>query len=297
MKGCARSGLIGLAGYLATAGAVMFLLQQRYGLPPSKTLGVSIFAGFFAFLTWSFLVAIFQPLRERSSVRDRLAGKRPVDGERTGFVGTIDAVGEGLRSPLSGKDCVAWKYEIYQILGGGGRMGARKATYFEGIALVPSVISTPSGSYRLLAVPTFDFGAENIEPASAARNASEHIRTARFEESRRTLEKQWTDDDGAYQSEKRYPTESEVPLEKCLFREDLIRRGEKVYAVGLFSEARGGIVPHPNWAKETRIMKGDGESVLRQLGQRIRKYFVGSVLAAAAATGLLWMFLSHANRI
>ncbi|MFN2633177.1 MAG: hypothetical protein ABR610_07155 [Thermoanaerobaculia bacterium] len=88
----------------------------------------------------------------------------------------------------------------------------------------------------------------------------------------------------------------EVALQECLFREDLIRRGEKVYAVGLFSEPRGGIVPHHNWAKETRIMKGDGDAVLRHLGQRIRSYFVGSLLAAAASAALLWMFLSHANR-
>lgn len=293
MKGCARSALIQLAGYLATAGAVMFLLQWRYALPPSKTLGVSIFAGLSAWLAWSFVVAILEPLRDRSSVRECLAGKRPADGKRAGFVGTIDAAGDALRSPLSGKDCVAWKYEIYQMRGRAGRQ--HKATYFEGMALVPSVIATPSGSYRLLAVPTFDCGPENVEPGRAAFNASQHILTARFETEKpnRTLEKQWTDDDGAYQSERRYPTESEVALETCLFREDLIRRGEKVYAVGLFSEARGGIVPHPNWAHETRIMKGNGESILRQLGQRIRRYLVGSVLAAATATALLWMFLSN----
>ena len=121
MKGCARSALIQLAGYVATAGAVMFLLQRQYALPPAKTLGVSIFAGFFAWLAWSFLAGVVQPLRERASVRDCLSGQRPADGKRVALVGTIDAEDEALRSPLTARDCVAWTYEIYQMRGRAGR--------------------------------------------------------------------------------------------------------------------------------------------------------------------------------
>lgn len=296
MKGCAKSALLQLAGLLLTVGAVLYFLHWRYGLPVTKTLGVSVFSGFFAFLAWSFLASIVPVLRERASVRKCVAGERPADGRRAGFVGTIDVTGEPLRSPLGRQECVAWTYEIYELLFGHRRR--TKATYFDGTALASSVITTPSGRFRLLAVPTFDFGSEDLDAGRAARNASEHIAAARFETEapHRALEKQWTDDDGSYQSERRHAMSEPPDLAKCRFRENLIRRGEKVYAVGLYSESRGGIVPDPDWGKITRIMKGDGDSVLQQLGQRIRRYVIGSILAAGAAAALLMMFVSNVVR-
>lgn len=86
--------------------------------------------------------------------------------------------------------------------------------------------------------------------------------------------------------------QTEVPWGTCQFQENLIRRGDRVYVVGLFSESRGGIVPDPNWAKETRIMKGDGEAILRQLGSRIVRYAVGGVVSLAASAGIIALFLS-----
>lgn len=87
-----------------------------------------------------------------------------------------------------------------------------------------------------------------------------------------------------------------APLTVSTFQEDLVRSGDRVYAVGLFSESRGGLVPHPNWAKETRIMKGDPDSVLRQLKGRIVRYLMGGTLSLAAAAGILAAFLSNARR-
>jgi hypothetical protein len=276
-------------------GAIMVFLQLRYALPPGKTLGPSLFAGFFGWVGWTLLVGLLQPARERSELRDCLAGKRPLDGKRVGIAGTIDAAGELLRAPLTGAECLAYKYEIFQIRGAAKRQ--HKAVYFEGIALVPSVITTRAGAFRLLAVPTFDFGAEGVDRERAVFNWTEHVQRAQFEpeSSRRTLEKQWTDDDGAYRCEKRNPTEGEVPLAECTFHEDLIRSGDKVYAIGLFSESRGGLVPQPNWAKETRIMKGDPDSVLRQLKGRIVRCVVGGILCLTAAAGILIAFTSSAR--
>jgi len=160
------------------------------------------------------------------------------------------------------------------------------------------VISTPAGSFRLLAVPEFDFGRENVEAQQALFHWSEHAKTTPFETpeaARKTLARQWTDDDGAYRSEKRHPTEGEVPLEECKYHEDLIRKGDRVYVVGLFSESRGGIVPHANWAKETRIMKGEPESILRQLKARTVRYAIGGVVFLGLAGGILAAVVSSAR--
>ena len=76
----------------------------------------------------------------------------------------------------------------------------------------------------------------------------------------------------------------------------IVPPGEKVCVSGLFSEGKGGIVPHANWARTARIMKGDGGDVQRQLGRRIVRYAVGGVVSAAAAAGILAMFIAHAGR-
>jgi hypothetical protein len=294
MKGCARSLLLQLAGFLALAGAILFVLHHHHGVPPEKAIGATLFAALFGCVGVGFLVGITRPVRERKALRDCLAGKRPADGKRTGIVGRIDPVGETLRSPLSGTECLAYKYEIYRITGSGKRR--MKYVFFDGIALVPSVVAAPSGSFRLLAVPAFDFGTAPVEPERAIVNWTGYAKTAPFEPetSRRNLEKQWTDDDGAYRCDKRkQPASADVPLEHCTFQEDLIRKGEMVYVVGLFSESRGGVVPHANWARETRIMKGDADGVLRQLRARIVRYVIGGVLCLAASAGILFAFVSH----
>ena len=295
VKGCARSLVLQLAGFLAIVGGVLLLLQLRYALPPGKTLGASLLAGLFGWVGWMLIVGIRQPARERSALRGCLAGTRPLDGKWVGVAGTIAASGELLRSPLTGVECLAYKYEIFRVQGSGKQR--LKTSYFEGIALIPSVITTRAGAFRLLAVPTFDFGAEGVDPERAVFNWTEHVKTAAFEpdSSRRTLEKQWTDDDGAYRCEKRNPSKAEVPFAECTFEEDLIRSGDRVYAVGLFSESRGGLIPHPNWAMQPRIMKGDPDSVLRQLKARIVRYLVGGILSLAAAAGIIAAFISNAR--
>ncbi len=296
MKGCARSLLLQLAGFLAVLAGVLAFLQFRYALHPGKVLGPAFFAAIFGSIGLGLFASIRKPVSERAALAGCLAGRRPADGKRTGIAGTIEAAGGLLRSPLTGTECLAYRYEIYLYVGQGRRR--TRAVYFDGVALVPSVISTPAGSFRLLAVPEFDFGREDVDPKQALVHWSEHVKTAPFETpeaARKTLAKQWTDDDGAYRSEKRHPTDGEVPLEECKYHEDLIKKGDRVYVVGLFSEARGGIVPHANWANVTRVMKGDPESILRQLKSRIVRYAIGGVVFLGAAGGILAAFLSHAG--
>lgn len=298
MKGCARSLFMGLAVYLAIAGAIAWLLHARFALPLERTWQVSAGVGFLTWVGLTFLFGILEPVRERSSIRACLSGKRPADGKRVGIVGTIDASGPRLRAPLSGADCVAYKYTISKLVKTHRR--SHVATFVEGTALAPSVITTPCGSYRLLAVPTIEPGGVEFSRETAISNARELLRTAKFgpegTAARGTLEKQWTDDDGAYQIDRNYTTE-EFELEKCVFKEDILPPGGKVYAHGLFSEQRGGLVPHPNWAKETRILRGDGEEVARKLGRKIRNYAVGGVVCCGIAAGILYAFLNHASLI
>jgi hypothetical protein len=293
VKGCVRALLFQLFGYLAVSGAVAFLLKNRWGFPPARILGVSLGAGFLAWLAMSFLVGVARLAREMSALHHNLSGKRPTDGKRAVIAGTIDASGLKLRSPLSGTDCVAFKYAIFRTISVRRR---HRRLYYEGIGLTPSVITTNAGTFRLLAVPAFE-GEEGVETETSLRNWAEHVATAPFESepSRRILEKQWTDDDGAYRCEIRHPAAGEIPLAECGFRESLIRPGDKVYAVGLYSESRGGLVPDLSGAKESRIVKGDPDAIRRLLKQRMVWLLIGGVAFCAAAAAVLWAFVAHAG--
>jgi len=210
MKGCARSCLLQLVGFLTIAGTIMFFLHRWYALPPEETGGAVAGSALLIWIGLALLYAVGQPIRERSSIRSNMSGVRPIDGRQVGIAGRIDAPRQTLRAPFSGADCVAYKYEISKMVRSG--KSSHKATLCEGIALIPSVITSQSGSYRLLAVPNFDFPHAEIDHDTALRNAEEFLRTTVFEQKeegwkRPGIEKQWSDDDGAYRSDRKFPAE------------------------------------------------------------------------------------------
>jgi hypothetical protein len=55
-----------------------------------------------------------------------------------------------------------------------------------------------------------------------------------------------------------------------------------VCVFGLYSETRGGIVPHANWSKQARLLKGSGEAGLGTLSKRVILCTFGIAIFAAA---------------
>jgi hypothetical protein len=68
-----------------------------------------------------------------------------------------------------------------------------------------------------------------------------------------------------------------------------------VCAFGLYSASRGGLVPHPNWSRTARLMRGDATTVSDQLGNRIIKYAIGAVIFAAATFGIVKLYESRSS--
>jgi hypothetical protein len=77
------------------------------------------------------------------------------------------------------------------------------------------------------------------------------------------------------------------------FEEKHIRQNEAVCAFGLYSQQRGGIIPHPNWAKQTRVMRGDAIDVAKQIRTRIIKYVIGTVCFSAAAYAIVKIYAAN----
>lgn len=298
MKGCASSALLSFLGLAALVTAIGAGLRRWYGTSPSDAIGVSIFGGLFAWLAVNLLIAAVNAWRERAALRAGIAGTPPVDGRQAILVGHIEPAGAMLRAPLSGRDCVAYTFEIY-VWKFVGRSQSR-VVYCDGIALAPAVIVTRAGSFRLLAVPELTLDEAELDREAALKRAAELMRTIPFVPppkpfTRPEIEKQWNDDDGEYRRERKHVAE-EVDLSLCKMSERHVERGARVCVFGQYSASKRAIVPDPNdWSKITRVMKGDPDAIISQLGSSIVRRLLGAVICGGVAAGLIAAFAAHVS--
>lgn len=295
MRACAISGLLWVGGWLALSGVLMAFLQQAYGQPPAATLGVGLLAGGIGWLSAGLLWAAVKARRQRVALAEALRGQPPADGREVVLAGRLEPMGRKLIAPFDGAECLAYAYEILVDRGSGKRRSI--APCYRGSALAPSAIHTPTGTHRLLSVPVLD----EVEPdalagGTALARATDYVRRTTFRPrttSARELEEQWSDDDGTYRADVSYVDGEAVDLASCRLVQRIVRPGAPVCVFGRYSEARGGIVPHSNWGKPTRLMVGDAARVAADLGASAVRRLVIGLLAGAAAAGLVAAFLSR----
>lgn len=265
---------------------------MQLGADPNTLAVPAVGAGLLATLSIASAWSGFDRLRDRGRIRDAIAGQAPVDGKWAGFSGTIRSAAP-ITSPISGKSAVAFKYSVSRRVGSG--KSAYTVTYYEGAALASPRISTRVGTFKLLAVPLFDMATSEVEQSEAVRNAAAYIAATTFEtkatpkEERQTAEKEWTDDDGFFRRDRHSADEAELAL--CQLNEQMIAQGAQVCVLGLYSQAKGGIIPDPNWANQTRVILGDGEAGLVRLGASARRYFIAAFVFAALAAGIAWAYV------
>lgn len=292
MKGCARSCLTGVLGLVALIWA-FHLWFRSLGLEIDTPQAGSAVAGFLATLSISLLWSARDVLRNRGLLQGALIGVPPVDGRWAGLSGVIRS-SSPLISPMSQKSVVAFKYRIHERVGTG--KNRTEVVHYEGTALAASTISTNLGPYRLLAVPTFDMSNHDVDADTARRNAEAYIATTEFETQetakgdRQTLAREWTDDDGVFRRD--FKGTDKVGLDSCRFDEQIIAQGERVCLLGLYSEARGGIIPDPNWARQTQVIRGDGEAGVGQLGATAGKYITGALIFGGLAAFVCWAVIT-----
>jgi hypothetical protein len=293
MKGCARTCLLQLLGW-GIASAAFFYFFQSVG-HHDAIYWASIGAGLFVMIAIGYAWAIKDLLIERGMLLEAATGATPTDGRWVAVSGRIHSM-HSLSGPLTGEDVVAYQYRISRTERSG--KSSSDVTYYEGKALVPSTISTRGGTIRLLSVPTFDVPAASFSRyVDTVERAREYVASTPFvtsKEARNTVEHESTDDDGNYRLDKRWFSDREVDLDGFTFEEKHVKQNETVSAFGLYSQQRGGIIPHPNWAKQTRIMRGDANDVAKQLRSRIVKYTIGIVVFSALAYGIVRLYAANA---
>lgn len=288
MKGCARSCLLLLLGWGAAAYAFYYYFSSLRHFGPPTYWG-SAAAGLFVVAAIGYAVGIGTAYRERKMLLDAMAGVPPADGEWVGVSGAIHSAAP-LTAPITGERVVAYEYKIHRS----ERMGKSSSlvVYYDGKALAPSSIATRQGSVRLLSVPAFtDIGEETIVWSEAVKRAKEYVARTTFTmydtARKRRLEEEWTDDDGQYRQDTQHHGREIDLADDFRFEEKHVKEGEQVCAFGLYSRQRGGIIPHPNWAKHTRLMRGDSSRVADQLRSRMIKYFIGVIVISGLVYGIV----------
>jgi hypothetical protein len=295
MKGCARTCLLQLLGWAAFSVGFYVYLRRTGELVP-QLYWASAGAGLCVALSIGYAMGITQAARERRSLLEAATGAPPADGEWVAVSGRIQST-ESLRGPLSDENVVVYEYRIHRTEGSG--KSRSDTNVWSGKALVPSIIATRHGSVRLLAVPALTDIAPARLPPSAADNARSYVAATEFvspqtaKERTAVTEGEWTDDDGNYRLD-RGGNRDDVDPGECSLEEKHIRNGETVCAFGLYSQQRGGIIPHSNWAKQMRVMRGDAITVAGDLRTRMIKYSFGVLIFGAAAYGVVYFYAKYA---
>jgi len=294
MKGCARTCILWMVGWVAAAGAFFYYFRgiRDFG-PPMYWAAIG--AGLAVVLCIAYAWGIVQAYRERSMLMGAMAGTPPEDGKWAAVSGTIHS-SSPIAAPITGLDSIAYEYKIYRHEQSG--RNSSQVTYFDGKALTPSTIATRSGSIRLLSVPSFqDIEAEQISWTQAVANAKEYIERTEFrmrDQDKNAVEEESTDDDGQYRRDRRYSATDVDLADDFRFEEKRIAQGEQVCAFGMYSRERGGLIPHPNWANQTRLMRGNALKVADKLRTRMIKYAFGVVILGAIPYAIVRFYLHQA---
>jgi hypothetical protein len=296
MKGCARSCLLSVIGWAAASGAFFYYLR-RFGVHEPQLWWAAAGAGLFSVFSISYAVSIVKFAKERSMLLGAMVGQPPLDGQWVAVSGTIRS-NDPLRTPVTGVSAVAYDYDIYRMetRSSGRSTSTTKQTYYEGKALAPSTIATRQGAVRLLAVPTLDVPAIDIQTEAGTVNVRQYVSETTFQtfttpkSAKIGMEQELTDDDGMFRVDKKGSADLDVDLADCTLSERHIKQGETVCAFGLYSAARGGLIPHPNWAKQARLMRGDVTAVAAQLRTRMIKYAFGILIFGGLAFGIVKLY-------
>lgn len=294
MSGCARTCILWLLGWVGAAAAAYFYLI-RFGRLEPAIWWASVGAGLIATTGVSYVIGVFIAARERSMLLDSLAGTPPRDGAWVAVSGHIRAT-RPLHAPLSGQAVVAYEYKIYRMERSG--KSTSEVRYYEGKALTPSTIATRQGTVRLLAVPTLDVKADEVQHGVAVAHAEKYVSTTTFTPPRtkglkETIAEEPTDDDGNFRLDK--GGETAVDINDCQFEEKSIKQGEMVCAFGQYSHQRGALIPHPNWSKPARLMRGDATEGARLLRRRMINYTIGVVITSAMLYGIYLLYTHYAS--
>ena len=217
-------------------------------------------------------------------------GGQPADGQLVVAAGPIRPLGSPLTSPIGGKPCVAYEYEVFSSLPVNPRRGSQQFD-FAGFAMTAAAIETPYGSVRLLGFPILDQFQQAREHGPEARTRAErYVAGTSFDPMQglgalkifSEFDDALSDADGIVRKDFRLNDEP-VAFDSRMLAERVVKPGEHVCALGLYDASRHALVPRG--ATLNRLWPGTPERVRRTIVKTAR---------SQAITGLAFFLVSHA---
>ena len=301
-SGLGRTCLPWLVGFFGLAAALGVWFAIRFPDAPPDTsprlpplpyrLVLSFGAGLIGAIPGTLALMGFDGVRTRLAERlglMRAAGpKVPVDGAFQPFFGRIVTEGPMLVAPLSGRECLLYRYEATESAGSRSTVNAA-----DGYALTPSHLDTAAGRIHLLAYMDLEFNAESLDAESARERLRTYLPTVQLFkpalDPMRTLretERHVLDDDGSIRFDHGLPDAAETATG---FSERIVQHGDEVAVFGMYSAQRNGIVPDPaaEIPHRARLRKGS-------LPRLARGFVVQAVASGAVGllfAGALWLWI------
>ncbi len=278
-----KTCLAWFAVYVLAALFVGHLIFRRYPVWPAVVFG-GAFGGFVVWIGLAYLGGVRTKLVEARRLRATMEGGPPRDGETIAVLGTMEAAGPLLASPLTGRPCVAYKYAIRR----------RDKLLYDGFALTPSVVSSQHGQLRILGYPALEVKPRVIPEAEAVPNFSAYREKTPFAEPDvRDIRTAFGEALNAFDSEKgsvrtdTRMTGDDAPLDGAVFTEWSFAPGDPVFATGRYSMEKSALVPEPGTPISVILRDGVRGAAGRSVAGALGNLFGGLFFLLLAALGIL----------
>jgi hypothetical protein len=256
-----RDTLRGLAVYALLCIPVHYFLRwyrpQLEGVLPTALLALPLT------MALGYVVGARQHLREERLILDATRQTVFRDGARVVAVGPVTPLREAVKSPFTGKECVAYRYVIDREDTSGDGPPTRIRDYW-GMALCPCSIETPSGPVRILGWPSLETYVEVLEDKAPA---DAYVRSTTFRHPTSAVERfgslkepyevesdQFHDDVCANEAHDSAGWHVEVPeLTDRDVSEWRVDVGQAVFATGIYSATLKALLPSGIDAQRLRL--------------------------------------------
>ena len=264
---------------------VFYLLLSLRGPFPTFVFfaeGAEVAAVIAGLFIW-FVVLSLMDIRRFSLDRGRINKSTLQQGGRLVVSGSLEPMAPLLKAPFSGQECVGYHYAVtHETRGPESRV--TQWTDYEGYALIPSVVSGPLGSLKILAecnkelfyeIPfmTLKVQLEDAGRFFESMDFGEHVKGP-----------------GDFHVDK--ISGNPPDLAACDFKERCLLSGETVLVSGVFSSEHMGIAPDPDSImRPFHIVPGGEKALMRKIRNRLIGAAVGAGLCAATVSIYFFAFM------
>ena len=296
-KGC----LLWLLQLAVLVGLYYWFFRGRF-TPPGDRIGAFV-GGFFLLLAIGAFQNAFRARKNRARLERAFAGVPFEDGQQVVAVGPIMALGAPIESPFPRQPCVVCSWDISHVSttrsGSGGRT-TQDVKDFTGFHLTPLAVSAPGGSARILGFATLEgFDEELQDTDEAFANAESYLESTPFErvgllQIFSQVKDLVTDDDGHIRKDLRMAGDDfALDPQVHTLKEQVVRDGETVCALGTWSAAKGGLVQGLGKGGEgLTLIRGGTEAAEKRLQGNVWQNIGAGIAVLLASHFFLFMILS-----